>query len=262
MSNIVAVNGKATVTIPSGESIAVFTQGEAQVSRTIGFPNYPDQTTLIGTVKNGQTVFGSYSAGATIVVESTGSQPVYYEVGSAPQVQQLRLNSQVQGAPTDIADGGSMAFTAASLLSGIVTATPTAGRNIQRAEDIATQATEGQRAFDLLLKDHFFKFQLPNMLNVATTSINKVLDVLSGKIGKKSMDELVNASKTAKSFDELLKTLPASERSKFLKALKDPSTFAQPGKLASKVSGAASLGAESATNALAPESQNQNALSR
>ncbi len=131
MSNVIAVNGKATVIIPSNESIAVFTQGEAQVSRTIGFPQYPDQTTLIGTVRNGQTVFGSYASGATIVVESTGSQPVYYEVGTAPQVQQIRLNAQVQGDPTNITDGGSMAFTAASLLSGIVTATPTAGRNVQ-----------------------------------------------------------------------------------------------------------------------------------
>lgn len=140
MSNIIAVNGKATVTIPSGESIAVFTQGEAQVSRTIGFPNYPDQTTLIGTVKNGQTVFGSYSSGATIVVESTGSQPVYYEVGTAPQVQQGRLNNQVQDTPTNIADGGSMAFTPAALLSGIVTATPTAARNIQLPTGAALDA--------------------------------------------------------------------------------------------------------------------------
>lgn len=140
MSNIVAVNGEATVTIPSGESIAVFTQGEAQVSRTIGFPNYPDQTTLIGTVKNGQTVFGPYSSGATIVVESTGSQQVYFEVGTAPQVQQGRLNNQVQGDPTNIADGGSMAFTPAALLSGIVTATPTAGRNIQLPTGAALDA--------------------------------------------------------------------------------------------------------------------------
>lgn len=131
MSNIIAVNGKATVTIPSNEYIAVFTQGQAQVSRTIGYPNYPDQTTLIGTVTNGQTVFGSYSTGATIVVESVGSQPVYYEVGTAPQVQDLRLNRQVQGDPTNITDGGSMVFTAASLLAGIVTATPTTTRSIQ-----------------------------------------------------------------------------------------------------------------------------------
>lgn len=140
MSNIIAPMGKATVAVPSGESIAVFTQGEAQVSRTQGYPQYPDQTNLIGTVRNGQTVFGSYADGATIVVESTGSQPVFYEVGTAPQVQQLRLNSQVQAAPTNIADGGSMAFTAASLLGGIVTATPTAGRNVQLPTGTALDA--------------------------------------------------------------------------------------------------------------------------
>lgn len=131
MSNVIALSGKATVTIPANESIAVFTQGEAQVSRTIGFPQYPDQTTLIGTVRSGQTVFGPYSTGAVIVVESTGSQQVYYEVGTSPQVQQGRLNAQIQDTPTNIADGGAMAFTAASLLGGIVTATPTAGRNVQ-----------------------------------------------------------------------------------------------------------------------------------
>ena len=140
MSNVIAVNGEATVTIPANDSIAVFTPGEAQVSQRIGFPQYPDQTTLIGTVRNGQTVFGPYSTGAVIVVESVGSQPVFYEVGTAPQVKEGRLNAQVQDAPTNIADGGSMAFTAASLLGGIVTATPTAGRNVQLPTGAALDA--------------------------------------------------------------------------------------------------------------------------
>lgn len=131
MSNIVAVFGLDTVTVPAGESIAVYTQGGSNVSLTTNYPQYPSQTTMIGSIRNGQTVFGPYSSGAIIVVEATGSQPVYYEVGTAPQVQQLRLNSQYQGDPTNIADGGSMVFTAASLLGGIVTATPTAGRNVQ-----------------------------------------------------------------------------------------------------------------------------------
>lgn len=131
MSNILAPNGIVTVTVPATESIAVYTQGQAQVSRRLGFPNYPDQTTLLGTVTNGQTVFGAYASGATIVIESTGGQPVYYEVGTAPVVTQGRLNVQQQVTPAVIADGGSMAFAAADLLSGIVTATPTAARNIQ-----------------------------------------------------------------------------------------------------------------------------------
>jgi len=130
MSNVIAVNGRATVIVPAADSIAVYTQGQAQVSRTLGYPNYPDQTTLIGTVTNGQTVFGTFASGATIVVEAVGALPVYYEVGVSPVVQQGRLSTAVQGAPTDIADGASMVATAASLLSGIVTATPTTGRNI------------------------------------------------------------------------------------------------------------------------------------
>lgn len=131
MANIIAPNGRATVLIPANESIAVWTQGQAQVSRTIGFPNFPDQTTLLGTVTNGQTVFGPYASGATIVVESVSAIPVLYEVGTSPVVQQWRLSQQVQVTPTVIADGGSMAFTPADILAGYVTATPTAARNIQ-----------------------------------------------------------------------------------------------------------------------------------
>lgn len=143
MSNIIPVNGKATVTVPAGESVAVYTQGQALVSRTLGFPNYPDQTTVIGTVTNGQSVFGSYASGATIVIEAVGAQSVLYEIGTAPSVTQWRLNSQVQVAPANIADGGSMVFVPADLLTGIVTATPTAGRNIQlptgAAMDLASE---------------------------------------------------------------------------------------------------------------------------
>jgi hypothetical protein len=131
MSNILAPNGRATVTVPAAESIAVFTQGQVIVSRTLGFPNYPDVTTSIGTVTNGQTVFGPYASGATIVLESNSAVPVFYEVGVSPQVKQGRLSAYVQGAPANVADGGSMLLTAADILSGIVTATPTTGRNVQ-----------------------------------------------------------------------------------------------------------------------------------
>lgn len=132
MSFLVLPNGNSgEIVIPAGESIAVYCQGTAQVSRKIGFPNYPDQVTLIGTVINGQTVFGAYASGATIIVEAVGGVTAFYEVGTAPAVQQGRLVSGVQAAPVDIADGGSMAYTPTAILNGLVTATPTAGRNIQ-----------------------------------------------------------------------------------------------------------------------------------
>ena len=132
MSFLVLPNGNSgDIVIPAGESIAVACQGQAQVWRKTNFPNYPEQVTLLGTVINGQTVFGAYASGAVVIVEASGGVTAFYEVGTAPQVQQGRLVSGVQAAPTDIADGGSMAYTPAAILGGLVTATPTAGRNIQ-----------------------------------------------------------------------------------------------------------------------------------
>ena len=119
------------IVIPAGESIAVACQGQAQVFRKLGFPNYPDQVSLIGTVVNGQTVFGPYTPSATIIVEASGGVTALYEVGTAPQVQTGRLISGVQADPLNIADGGSMLYTPGGMLGGLVTATPTAGRNIQ-----------------------------------------------------------------------------------------------------------------------------------
>lgn len=132
MSFLVLPNGNSgDIVIPANESIAVACQGQAQVWRKTNFPNYPEVTSLAGTVINGQTVFGPYSSGAVIIVEASGGVTAFYEVGTAPQVQQGRLVAGVQAAPVDIADGGSMAYTPASILGGLVTATPTAGRNVQ-----------------------------------------------------------------------------------------------------------------------------------
>ncbi len=131
-SIFVLPNGNSgDIVIPANESIAVYCQGTAQVSRKTNFPNYPEQVTLIGTVINGQTVFGPYTSGAVIIVEASGGVTTFYEVGTAPQVQQGRLISGVQADPANIADGGAMVHTPGGMLGGLVTATPTAGRNIQ-----------------------------------------------------------------------------------------------------------------------------------
>jgi len=131
-SLFVLPNGNSgDIVIPANESIAVYCQGTAQVSRKTNFPNYPEQVTLIGTVINGQTVFGPYASGAVIIVEASGGVTTFYEVGTAPQVQQGRLISGVQADPANIADGGAMVHTPGGMLGGLVTATPTAGRNIQ-----------------------------------------------------------------------------------------------------------------------------------
>lgn len=121
-SNIVYPFGTATITVPAGESIAVYTANSAVVSQVVGYPNQPSQESQLGTVSNGQTVFGSYSAGATIIIEA-GAAQVLYEVGSAPVVLPLYA-SQIQAAPVAVNATGAVSATA--MLGGIVTSSTAA----------------------------------------------------------------------------------------------------------------------------------------
>jgi hypothetical protein len=117
MSQIIYPLGKATITVPATESVAIYTRGLAQVSREVGYPNVPSTLDALADVNNTQTVYGAYASGATIVVEA-GASPVYYEVGVSPQVQ-LLLQSQVQATPVAVDVTG--AVSAIAMLGGIVT---------------------------------------------------------------------------------------------------------------------------------------------
>lgn len=117
-SNIMYKQGsKIQLTIPATESVAVYTKDVAKVYQVVGYPNQPDKRTLIGTVNNGQTVFGAYSAGATIEIEA-GAANVLYQVGVAPVVTEIYA-SQVQGDPVAVDTTG--AVSAAAIFGGIVT---------------------------------------------------------------------------------------------------------------------------------------------
>jgi uncharacterized protein YaiE (UPF0345 family) len=121
-SKIVYSQGRVEVTIPATESIAVYTQGTAQVYRELGYPNVPSTLSLLGTVENEQTVFGAYASGATIIIEA-GAAPVYYSVGVGP-VTDVVLQAKVQGAPGVLNATGTL--TAAMLAAGLVTSTTAA----------------------------------------------------------------------------------------------------------------------------------------
>ena len=126
MSNFLSPNGSVSITLTATQKVAVWTQGLANVYRTSGFPNYPSVSSLQGTVINGQTVFGTFTGGATIVIEAAGGLPVLYEVGTDPVVQQWRTsNSGTQVTP--IAKTVAVTLTAAEITTGLVTGTHTAG---------------------------------------------------------------------------------------------------------------------------------------
>lgn len=122
---IVYPYGKVEVTVPATGSIAVATygNGEAKVYRKLGYPNHPDTLSLLGVVEDEETVFGSYTPGATIMIEA-GGDPVYYDVGLSPRVTFTAGNERKQTAPSALNATGTL--TAAMILDGIVTSSTAA----------------------------------------------------------------------------------------------------------------------------------------
>ncbi len=116
---IVAANGSKTVVLTANESISVQSVGKCQVFRVLGYPNMPNTESLLGTVNNGETVFGPYTSGATIIIRP-GSTPAAYDTGLSPVVLAQR-SARTQGTPGVLNATG--ALTAAMMLSGIVTST-------------------------------------------------------------------------------------------------------------------------------------------
>jgi hypothetical protein len=110
------------VVIPSTESIAVYTRGTATVYQKVITNNFPARKNKIGTVINGQTVFGAYANGATLEINA-GASPVYYQVGASPVVTE-RKGLRLQEAPGVLNATGTL--TAALILSGVVTSSTAA----------------------------------------------------------------------------------------------------------------------------------------
>jgi hypothetical protein len=146
-------------------------------------------------------------------------------------------------------------------------------KELETQASVGKQISQGQQRATELLKDELPNYRLPNVFNVIATTANKFLDTLGVKVGKKTLIELAKAGETAKSFDELLATLPAQERNKVLKAINNPATWKAvvpaTGKVMMGIEGRLStpnatvtLGEPSIVNSLAPQQQNQNALAR
>jgi len=99
-------------------------------------------------------------------------------------------------------------------------------RQLETEAAIGQQISAGQQRATELLRDELPNYRLPNIFNVFATTANRVLDTLGVRVGKKTIEKMAEASLSARSFDELLATLPGNERSKVLKAIGDPDTWA------------------------------------
>lgn len=131
-------------------------------------------------------------------------------------------------------------------------------KQLETEAAIGKQITAGQQRASDLIKEELVNHRIPNPLNSLITVANRVLEKIGAKVGKQTIAKLAESSLSANTFDELLATLPAKERSALLKAMSDPSTWGTKGAAVTRAAATPAV----PTNALAGEQQNQNALAR
>lgn len=138
-------------------------------------------------------------------------------------------------------------------------------KQLETEAAVGQQISAGQAKAAQLIKDELPNERIPNIFNVLATTANKVLEKIGVVAGKKTEEALAKAAMDAKSFDDLLGKLPAEDRAKVLKAIKNPETWAALKPAAGKAIMGAAATAETPempeiTNNLAPAPQRQNAL--
>jgi hypothetical protein len=97
---------------------------------------------------------------------------------------------------------------------------------VKTAEAISEQAKMGQERLKTVLENNISKFRIPGfgLFSAKKNAANSILEVLQQRLDKKTMMYLTDASKDAKTFNDLIKGLPIRERKKFEKIIADPET--------------------------------------
>jgi hypothetical protein len=120
-----------------------------------------------------------------------------------------------------------------------------------RDANVAAQTKAGAEAMKIIMDANKSSFKLPDFMSVKVTLANQMLGILEGRISKKVLGELEKGFQSNTSFVDLMKKVPASERIEVLRALGQAKDQLSPTKLNVYTQ---------VQNALAPQSENQNAM--
>lgn len=123
---------------------------------------------------------------------------------------------------------------------------------LARQANMARQVQEGTTAANLIIQANSSNVRLPSFMNVKTHIANETLRLLQDRLNAKALTKLEEGFKSAKSLDDLLKHVPASQRSEVLRTLGQVQDSLSPAKL--------NIWSQTG-NMLAPE-QTENALAR
>lgn len=130
---------------------------------------------------------------------------------------------------------------------------------IERGGEMAAAATRGKEVFGEIVEDIGRTFpRFPNLLSREAAIGNLTFADLEKRLDKKVVAKLREGMLSGKNALDMLNALPSAERSKVLRVLTDRNTWGKAGAAAAR----AAVLPQAPTNALAGESENQNALMR
>lgn len=132
---------------------------------------------------------------------------------------------------------------------------------LTREADIAEQAVRGRKALDMIVEANKYGIRFPGLFSAKIQLANDTLELLQGRLNADVVARIEKGFQSGKNLADLIDTVPAKDRIEVLRALGEAST-----KLSSaKPTAAAQFQATQEEprrrrNALAPESENVNAL--
>lgn len=91
---------------------------------------------------------------------------------------------------------------------------------LEADQAIKTQVTAGEEAYKLLLQKNMPSLRVPNWFNPVVTATNKALDAVEARLGDKIMTQLTAAARDGKTLSEAIKFVPATERNRVLRVLR------------------------------------------
>lgn len=126
-----------------------------------------------------------------------------------------------------------------------------ASRHLNRVA-ASKQATAGEKALATLVSQNVPLLRFPSFINMWAAAGNRAIGELERKLGAKTTELLSKAMQNPQSAADLLEALPPSEKSKVVQLLNNPQSLMKQGATITRTG----------SNALVPESENTNALSR
>ena len=130
----ISANGSATVIVPTGSKIAIFTQGTADILYKTLPSNFPALFYYSSTISGGETILGTFSQDQTILINA-GQAPVIYEIGTSPSVSAI--------IPTLVPVGPSGTFVVGGTAGEHATAINTVSSTIANAGTVTTDQHKG-----------------------------------------------------------------------------------------------------------------------